>query len=250
MNALRKWLGLTGLVAMLMGCDGKDVAYYEAHVDEAKGKLVECSYNNFSASMIPSELTDLIFKDKECEAARNARLAEKRIMQQQLQQRADGQSRNQYDTQKRQLLGMSYLAFAELETTCGWADVSLVCQAARDVQDDMLAKEVARLKQAYGGAALTQVKTDACRGGATYVHAVCHVAEIALGQQQTQRVSYYLANQSAFKQEYNACRIELLAHNAIDDDDAIAQYMNGDHQCALVAKAANLIGLHDSSQPL
>ncbi|MCE2594147.1 hypothetical protein K6Y31_04895 [Motilimonas cestriensis] len=235
---------------MLIACDGKDVAYYELHVDEAKGKLVECSYNNFSASMLPSELTDLIFKDKECEAARNARLAEKRIKLQQLQQRADGQSRSEYQTKKRQLLAMSYLAFVELESTCGWADVSPVCQAARDVQDDMLSKEVARLKQAYSGAALNQVKADACRGGATYVQALCNVAEIALGQQQTQRVSYYLTNQSAFKQEYNACRIELLANNAIHDDDAIAQYMSGDHQCALVAKAANLIGLHDFSQPL
>ncbi|MCE0556646.1 hypothetical protein [Motilimonas sp. E26] len=249
-NALRKWLGLTGLAAILIGCGSKDIAYYETHVDEAKGKLVECSYNNFSASMIPSELTDLIFQDKECEAARTARLAEKRIKQQQLQQRDDGQRRNEYELQKAQLLAMSYLAFTEIESSCGWADVSLICQVARDLQDDMLANEVARLKQTYSGVALVQFKADACRGGATYVQAACNVAEIALGQQQTQRVSYYLANQSAFKQEYNACRIELLANDAIDDSDAIAQYMNGDHRCALVAKAANLIGLHDFSQPL
>ena len=242
------WLAV--LFICLSGCSKKDVAYYQLHVDEAKTKLVECSYNHFSASMIPNELTDLIFQDTECEAARNARLLEKNQQQQLLQRRDDHQSRGEYEIKQRQVLALSYPAFIELKSTCGWSDVSLACQLVNDVDDDMFASEVARLKQTHPVAELNKVKKTPCRGGVDYVQALCHVAEVAFGQLQTQQISYYLANQSAFKQDYNACRVALLANDAVNDDAAISRFMRLDPGCALVKKAANLIGVHSFSQPL
>ncbi len=245
---MKWWLGW--LVFLLFACTEKTTAYYELNEDEAKSKLVECSYNHFSAASVPSDLTQLIFSDNECEAARSARLVDKHRQQQALQQRTDHKELEQYEQQKQVLLALSYTKFISVHASCGWADMSVMCQVARDIEDDMFANEVARLRGAFDLAGLEQVVAKSCRGGKRFVRALCYVAQTALGQQQTQQVSYLLSNQAALKRQYNACRVELMMQDALDDEVAIADFMAQQPECALVMKTAKLMGQHSLSEPL
>lgn len=238
------------LVFFLFACTEKTTAYYELNEDEAKSKLVECSFNYFAAVNVPSDLTELTFADKECEAARTARLVEKHRQLQVLQQRTDHQALQQYDQQKQQLLALSYADYIEVNNRCGWADVRLVCQVARDIEDDMFVKEVARLRGDYDLAELTGLTSQLCRGGEQFVRAICYAAETALGQQQTQQVSYLLSNHDALKHQYNACRVELMTQEALNNEAAIADFMAAEPQCALVMKTAKLMGQHNLTEPL
>ncbi|MCE2572337.1 hypothetical protein [Motilimonas eburnea] len=234
----------------LFACTEKTTAYYELNEDEAKSKLVECSFNYFSAENVPSDLTQLTFADKECEAARKARLVEKHRQLQVLQQRVDHQALQQYDEQKQQLLALSYAEYAAVNGGCGWSDVTLLCQVASDIEDDMFAKEVARLRNGFKLVELEGLVAQRCRGGEHYVRALCYVAQTALGQQQTQQVSYLLSNQAALKRQYNACRVELMTQDALNDEAAIADFLAQQPQCALVMKTAKLMGQHSLTEPL
>ena len=272
---------VSGLIVLsIVGCGEKNKEYYEANIDKAEQKSIECETSMKKALEAKNKNKfESLAKDKECNIAykvmkehkqhiaelqreikrkeyEKKRIEEERIKEEEKKKLEKEKAEKavlfekEYMKELSSLETMKYTKFDKIKETCTMWSVTLStsakCKAYFELKEAKKLAEINQLKEKYPKGKLEVFRDKVCKG-LNYDKVYCELSQKGASELESETISHYVNHRDILKMDFNQCQSEYLRLKGKWKE---RNALTNSFKCRTVSRAAGKLKVYGFSKPI
>jgi len=272
---------LSGLIMLsIVGCSEKNKEYYEANIDKAEEKNIECRASIEKAYVAKDKnKVESLAKDKECNIAYKVIREHKRHIgeiQREIKRKAYEKERiekerirdkekkklekekaekvalfeKEYAKELSSLKAMEYIDFDKIKEVCTmWSVTSTTsakCKAYLELKEAKKIDEIHRLKEKHPKGNLEIYRDKVCKG-LDYDKVYCDLSQKGAREIESETIEHYTNHREILKKDFNQCQNK---YQSLKGKWKERNTLTKSFKCRTVSKAAARLKVYGFSKPI
>ena len=272
---------VSGLIVLsIVGCGEKNKEYYEANIDKAEQKNIECeTFMKEALKANNKDRFESLVKDKECNIAHKVmrdhkqhiaelqreinhqeyekqRIAEEKIREEKKKKAEKEKAEKavlfekEYKKELNSLKTMQYAKFDKIKKTCTmWSVTSSTspkCRAYLELKEAKKLAEINQLKEKYPKGNLEKFRDTVCKG-LDFDEVYCELSQKAARELESETTAFYVNHRDMLRKDFNQCQSE---YQRLQGKWKERNALTSSFECRTVSNAAAQLRVYGFSKPI
>jgi len=265
---------VSGLIVLsIVGCGEKNKEYYEANIDKAEQKNIECETSMKEALVAKNKNKfESLAKDKECNIAHKViqehkqhiselqreinrkEYEKKQIEEEKIREKEKAEKavlfEKEYMKELTSLKIMQYAKFDKIKETCTmWrvtSTTSAKCKAYLELKEAKRLTEINQLKEKYPKGNLEVFRDNVCKG-LDFDKVYCELSQEGARELVSETIEHYVDHRDTLRIDFNQCQSE---YQRLQGKWEERGALTDSFKCRTVGSAAAKLKVYGFSKPI